>query len=281
MAKKPAIPKDTALNRLLKEGFFETKEAALPYLMSGAVFCGAEKVLNGGQRVPLHLPMTVRGLFDRYVGKGGYKLEGAVKDFGIAVEGRVCIDAGACTGGFTDCLLQHGAQKVYAVEVGFGQLAGSLQQNPRVVNLEKTNLGDEKLLGLVPVPVLGSVDLSYLSLVKAVPRFCEIMGGQGELICLVKPLFETESARARRTGEMDAEEYAPLLVRLIGELSGQAGTTVKGLTHSRVTGNNGTREFFLHIAFGEKAIPTDGERDWQAEAERAAALAQALPLYEK
>ena len=87
------------------------------------------------------------------MGKGGYKLEGAIHDFGIAVEGRVCIDAGACTGGFTDCLVKHGAALVYAVEAGFGQLAGSLSQDARVVNLERTNLGDEKLLSLNPVPV--------------------------------------------------------------------------------------------------------------------------------
>ena len=186
------MKKATAMERLLREGFFETKEAALPYLMSGAVYCGGVKVLNGGQKVDMALPMNVRGRNERYVGKGGYKLEGALADFGISAEGRVCIDAGACTGGFTDCLVQHGAALVYAVEVGFGQLAGSLNQNPRVVNLEKTNLGDEKLLALDPKPDLGSMDLSYLSIEKAVRLYRAIMGGQGEVLCLVKPLFEVE-----------------------------------------------------------------------------------------
>ena len=115
------MKKSSAMDRLLEEGFFDSREAALPYLMSGAVYCGAQPVSNGGQLVPLDKPMTVRGLYDRYVGKGGYKLEGAIRDFGIAVEGRVCIDAGACTGGFTDCLVKHGAALVYAVEAGFGQ----------------------------------------------------------------------------------------------------------------------------------------------------------------
>lgn len=89
------MKKSSAMDRLLEEGFFDSREAALPYLMSGAVYCGAQPVSNGGQLVPLDKPMTVRGLYDRYVGKGGYKLEGAIRDFGIAVEGRVCIDAGA------------------------------------------------------------------------------------------------------------------------------------------------------------------------------------------
>jgi len=245
----------TAIERLIKEGFFETKEAALPYLMSGAVYCGAVQVTTGGQKVPLDKPMTVRGLDERYVSKGGYKLEGAIADFGIDVKGRVCIDAGACTGGFTDCLVKHGAALVYAVEVGFGQLAGSLAQDKRVVNLEKTNLGDEKLLTLDPVPTLGSVDLSYLSLVKAVPQYRAIMHGEGELMCLVKPLFETDDAEARRTGEIDQNSYGALLRKLCDTLDAQEGTHAVAVTHSPVTGNNGTHEFFLHVRFGLAEAP--------------------------
>lgn len=283
MVRRETVKKTTAMERLLAEGFFASKEAALPYLMSGAVFCGEEKVRTGGQRVPCHLPMRVRGLNDRYVGKGGYKLEGAMHDFGISAKGRVCIDAGACTGGFTDCLLQHGAQKVYAVEVGFGQLAGSLQQDPRVVNLEKTNIGDERLLSLEPVPTLGSVDLSYLSLVKAVPQFRHVMHGQGELICLVKPLFEIDDAGMRRTGEISAENYAPLLVRLADELSAQEDTLVCALTHSCVTGNHGTHEFFFHIRFGSMLSGNAPEKrmDWKEEARKASACALQLTRYEK
>lgn len=260
-----------AIDRLLNEGFFRRREDALPFLMSGAVFCGAQPVRTGGQLVPVELPMNVRGLDERYVGKGGYKLEGALADFGVKAEGRVCIDAGACTGGFTDCLVQQGAQRVYAVEVGFGQLAGSLAQNPRVVNLERTNLGDECLLSLEPPPTLGSVDLSYLSLEKAVPQFRAILRGTGELLCLVKPLFETDDAQARRTGELADDAYEPLLNRLIGTLNAQPGTSVRGVTHSHVTGNNGTREFFLHVSFGGEEKPPLGEAVRRA-VERAVAL---------
>ena len=245
----------TAMERLLKEGIFESREAALPYLMSGAVFCGAERVTTGGQKVPMDRPMTVRGLDERYVSKGGYKLEGAIADFGIDVKERVCIDAGACTGGFTDCLIKHGASRVYAVEVGFGQLAGSLAQDERVVNLEKTNLGDEKLLALDPVPTLGSVDLSYLSLVKAVPQYKAVMHGQGELMCLVKPLFETDDPVARRTGEIDPDSFPALLRQLCDTLDAQEDTHAVAVTHSPVTGNNGTHEFFLHVCFGRGDYP--------------------------
>lgn len=243
----------TAMERLILEGFFSTKEEALPFLMSGAVYCGAQLVINGGQKVPMDKPITVRGLNDRYISKGGYKLEGAITAFGIDVKDRICIDAGACTGGFTDCLIKHGAKLVYAVEVGFGQLAGSLSQDNRVVNLEKTNLGDEKLLVLSPVPTLGSVDLSYLSLVKAVPQYCAIMHAQGELMCLVKPLFETDDPVARRTGEIDPSSFPMLLRTLCDTLDTQTDTHVVAVTHSPVTGNNGTHEFFLHVKFGAQS----------------------------
>lgn len=274
---KKQVKKATALERLLNEGFFESKEAALPFLMSGAVYCGPTKVLNGGQKVDPALPMYVRGLDERYVGKGGYKLEGALKDFGISVENRICIDAGACTGGFTDCLAQQGAALVYAVEVGFGQLAGKLQQNPRVVNLEKTNLGDEKLLHLDPRPDLGSMDLSYLSIEKAVPLYRAIMGGRGEVLCLVKPLFEVEDPEARRTGEIKPEQYLPVLEHLLETLNSQPDTLVRNLTYSPVTGNNGTHEFFLHVVFGSgQAAP-----DLREKAAEAVKQVLSLPKYHK
>jgi len=247
--------KARAIDRLLNEGFYSNRDEALPYLLSGAVTCGGAPVRTGGQSVPLDAPLAVRGLGERYVGKGGYKLEGALADFHIQALGRVCIDAGACTGGFTDCLVQSGAEWVYAVEAGYGQLAGSLAQNPKVVNLERTNLGDACLLSLDPRPTLASVDLSYLSLQKAVPQFRAIMQTQGELACLVKPLFETDSAEARRTGELTDDAYAPLLRRLIATLNAQEGTRVLNVTHSHITGNNGTREFFLHVAFGAGETP--------------------------
>ncbi len=265
-----------AVDRLLREAFFRTKEEAMPYLLGGAVFCGGQPVHTGGQLISPDEPLSVRGLDERYVGKGGYKLEGAIADFGIDVRRRVCIDAGACTGGFTDCLLQHGAARVYAVEVGYGQLAGSLSQHPAVVNMEKTNLGDEKLLTLDPLPSLGTVDLSYLSLVKAVPLYRAILRAQGELICLVKPLFETDNVLARRTGELADDAYIPLLCDLIRTLNAQPQTAVRSVTHSHITGNNGTREFFLHIAFGAHTAP-----DLAAQAALSAQQALELERYRK
>ena len=144
------------------------------------------------------------------------------------------------------------------------------------MNLERTNLGDAALLALDPVPTLGSVDLSYLSLVKAVPQFRAIMRNQGELLCLVKPLFETEDTTARRTGTMDVSTYAPLLHHLIATLSAQEHTAVLHVTHSPVTGNNGTHEFFLHVVFGDAATP-----ELSGEIDAAVERVLALPKYQK
>jgi len=245
MAKKVPL-----IQRLLNEGYFETNEEALPWVMSGQVLVGTLKVATLSQAVSMESPITIKGLEAPYFSKGGLKLEGALRDFGISAEGRVCIDAGASTGGFTHCLVKHGAEKVYAVDVGYGQLNGALRQNPHVVNLEKTNISDEKLLALDPKPTLASVDLSYLSLRKGVPAFMRIMDPQGELMCLVKPLFEVDDPEARRTGRLDDSAYLPTLLALIDDLNHLEGATVCQVTHSPVTGNSGTREFFFHIRLG-------------------------------
>ena len=246
-----------AVERLMEEGFFQTAEEAFPYFLGGQVYCGQERITSPAQLIPCDKPLLVKGRDLPYVAKGGLKLQGALQDFQISAEGRVCIDAGACTGGFTDCLIKSGAALVYAVEVGFGQLAGSLRQNPKVVNLEKTNISDEKLLSLSPRPDLASVDLSYLSLRKAVPVFASIMGGQGELVCLVKPLFEVEDAAARRTGILSEDAYYPMLMSLIEDLNAMPGIRVQNVTNSPVTGNQGTLEFFLHVRLGERVDETN------------------------
>lgn len=235
--------------RLIEEGIAEDEKEAAVLVMSGRVYVNGQRA-RAGQMLSDKDRLSVRGIGEKYLAKGGYKLEGAIRAFKISVKDRVCIDAGASTGGFTDCLLKHGARLVYAVDVGYGQLLGSLRQSKKVVNLERTNLADPSLLSLSPVPCLGTCDLSYLSLVDAVPLYRAILGNAGELICLVKPLFETADMEARRTGVIDDAAYAPTLRHVIDALGAQPDTRVLALTHSPVTGNTGTREFFLHVRFG-------------------------------
>ncbi len=261
------------MEKLISDGLFENEKAASAALLEGIVYLDGVR-LKGGMRVPADAVITVRGREVPYAGKGGLKLEGALKDFGLSPEGRVCIDAGASTGGFTDCLVHFGAQRVYAVDVGWGQLVGRLRQDQRVVNCERTNISDERLLSLSPRPDLGTVDVSYLSLRKAVPYFMRILGGRGDLICLVKPLFEIDDAESRRTGIIAPDRYVPLLWDLVRDLNALPGAVCRDVTNSPVTGNAGTREFFIHVALTgeeERTFPDLTDRILRAD-ERAAAL---------
>lgn len=266
--------KSKLIDLLLNRALFDDEKSARAAIMAGEVYVSGQ-MAKAGQQVPRDADIQVRGR-TQYVGKGGIKLSGALDDFMIDVTGRVCIDAGASTGGFTDCLIKRGAALVYAVDVGFGQLMGSLRQNPSVVNLEKTNIGDEKLLTLSPAPTLGTVDLSYLSLTKGIPQFARIVREGDELICLVKPLFEIEDAQARRTGIIADAQYAPLLYELIRFVNALPYATAVNVTNSPVTGNAGTREFFLHVLLKKCPSP-----DLSSAVIRAVEKAEALKEYKK
>ena len=202
---------------------------------------------NSGMRVPLDSQILIKGHDRRYVGKEGYKLEGALRYFGFGLDGRIALDAGASTGGFTDCMLKNGADLVYSVDAGFGQLAGSLRADPRVKNLERTNIGDLGPESLSPQPDFAAADLSYLSLRKAIPIISRLVLPGSSMLYLVKPLFETEDTMARRTGAIaDDNEYVNILSDLC-EFVSDAGLDLRGVTNSGITGSSGTVEFFLHV----------------------------------
>lgn len=237
---------------LVNKGIFDDRKSVESWVMAGKVLTKNERVRTPGQMVLPTDEITVVGIDQKYVSKGGLKLEGALSDFNMDIEGLVAIDAGASTGGFTDCLLKHGASKVYAVDVGYGQLMGKLRIDPRVVNMERVNIGDVTQDSLNPRPVLATIDLSYLSLKNAIPIFANILNYQGELICLVKPLFEVQNSDIRRTGIIDdANIYKELLIDLV-EYCDEIGYKVIGITHSHITGNKGTREFFLRVVLNSK-----------------------------
>lgn len=268
-----------AWQRLVSEGYFPSREEAQRWIIAGKVRVGKQQITSAGQQIKKDEPFFIRGHAQKYIAKGGLKLEGALHDFSISVKNRVCIDAGASTGGFTDCLVQHGASIVYAVDVGYGQLAGSLSNDARVVNMEKTNISDETLLTLDPIPTLGTLDLSYLSLRKAIPQYARILHHEGDLICLIKPLFEIDDNEARRSGIIHTDAYVPLLQSLMEDIS-QNGVTIQGLTYSHITGNHGTLEFFLWVTLGrnskDAALPPSGSA-----IEQVVMAAKALPLYQK
>ena len=240
---------------LVAQGLCQDKKQAVAFVLAGQVLVNGQPARPGMLLKPgddLRLKEQ-----QPYASRGGLKLAGALTCFKLSPQGMVCLDAGASTGGFTDCLLQHGASLVYAVDVGFGQLTGALRQDDRVVNLERTNLSDPRLLALSPRPSFATCDLSYLSLREAVPLYREILGRQGQLLALVKPLFEVDDMEARRTGQIVPAAYAPMLADLSGCLNSQQDTAVAGVCASPVTGNTGTHEFFFHVRFGQDVQPAD------------------------
>lgn len=278
------MKKQTLLERLLQEGWFATEKEAASWVMMRRVLIDGQIITGLKEKVSSDGEIRIKEYYKRkYVNKGGLKLESALDSFKVDVKGKVALDCGASTGGFTDCLLQHGAARVYAVDVGFGQLAGKLRQNPAVVNMEKTNLGDEVLRTLEPAPEVISLDLSYLSLKKGVPLCKNILkDGTGIVICLVKPLFEVESADTRRTGTIGGPEvYKEILEDLCGFFL-KENFQIMGVSNSSVTGNAGTLEYFIALRLGEdKEGPASLETDLTQQINMAVECAMKLERFEK
>ena len=249
---KPARTRKCQLDALLAErGIFESAEEARPWIMTGQVLVNEQLIDKPGMLVARDAVVRVRGRH-RYVSRGGYKLEAAIERFRVNVAGRVALDCGASTGGFTDCLLQHGARLVYAVEVGYGQLVGSLRADARVRNLERTNLSGLVSSDLDPPPSLVTLDLSYLSLTKALPIAAAQVEPEGYVLALLKPLFEVESPEARRSGQID--DPALLVTALCRVLEAGTGTGLVPLGAAKLAlkPRHGVTEFFVCFARSTK-----------------------------
>lgn len=181
----------------------------------------------------------------RYVGRGGIKLEGAIAHFGIVCEGRVGLDIGASTGGFTDCLLQHGARKVFAVDVGHGQLAWKIRDDPRVITLEKTN-ARHLSRAQVPEPIdIGVIDVSFISLNLILPNAFELLTPDGVILALIKPQFELAREDVGRGGIVRSAELHEKAQQKVVLFAETIGARVAGLAPSRITGTDGNQEFFI------------------------------------
>lgn len=279
--KRPHSARTVRLADLLVErGLFADAETASRWVMAGKVLVDEQRVDKPGAAVPAEGAIRIKGKEIPFASRGGVKLAGALDAFGLPVGGRVALDAGASTGGFTDCLLQRGARRVYAVDVGYGQLKGALRADARVVNLERTNIADLRAEALQPRPDLATVDLSYLSLKQAIPTLLPLLQPPGDLVCLVKPLFEVEEAKARRTGRIDdPAAYQRILSGLVAWAEA-SGLAVLGVTHSPVRGSGGTVEFFLWLGPGGlPAAGGDGQppERWAPQVERT--VAAALCIY--
>jgi 23S rRNA (cytidine1920-2'-O)/16S rRNA (cytidine1409-2'-O)-methyltransferase len=229
---------------LVARGLFATREQARAAVLAGAVNVAGQAVSKPGVSVAEDVALTVTAR-PRFVSRGGEKLERALTVFGVAVAGRVAADIGASTGGFTDCLLQRGAARVYAVDVGYGQLDYRLRTDPRVVLLERTNA---RHLTALPEPVaLAVIDLSFISLRKVLPAVRGLLVPGGEIVALIKPQFEAERREVGRGGII----REPLThARVIGRVAAWCtthGLRVRGLTTSPILGSEGNREFLIYL----------------------------------
>lgn len=240
-----------AIDKLLDEGWFETEKEASAWIMARDVIANDQVIVTPKEKIPEDAVIRIKGSYKRkYVNKGGLKLEAALKSFDIEVDNITALDCGASTGGFTDCLLHHGAKYVYAVDAGVGQLAGKLMIDPKVFNMERTNLGDEVLLSLNPKPELITLDLSYLSLKKAFPICRKILGENGVLISLVKPIYEVESSEIRRNGKINDYDVLKKILTELCNFFIKSDVKIMGIINSPVTGNHGTLEYFIAVHWG-------------------------------
>ena len=245
--KRAAPPRRARLDLLLvARGLAESQERAQAAILAGEVVVGGRQAAKPGLLIATDAAITIEPRRPQYVSRGGQKLEHALRAFDVAVEGAVALDVGASTGGFTDCLLQHGAAKVYAVDVGTGQLHWRLRQDSRVVVLERTHAAhlDE---GVVPELVnLATVDVSFISLTRVLPAVVGRVRSGGSIITLVKPQFEARRAQACKGVVRSPEVHRAVLRRLTGWVR-ERGWEVAGVTPSPLPGPKGNLEFFVRV----------------------------------
>jgi 23S rRNA (cytidine1920-2'-O)/16S rRNA (cytidine1409-2'-O)-methyltransferase len=225
-----------------------SREKARALIMAGEVLVGERQVDKAGTLVDPGVPLRLRGGGDPYVSRGGRKLKGALEAFAVSVRDRVALDVGASTGGFTDCLLQEGAKKVYALDVGYGQLAWRLRRDPRVVPIERTNIRHYDGRDLREEVELATVDASFISLKLIVPAVCRLIGKEAMLLTLVKPQFEAGREKVGKNGVVrDPELHKQILEELQGFFQ-TLGLAVRGVCASPLLGPAGNREFFIYAA---------------------------------
>jgi 23S rRNA (cytidine1920-2'-O)/16S rRNA (cytidine1409-2'-O)-methyltransferase len=242
-----AMPKKARLDAFLVEhGFFPSREQAQRAIMAGEVRVGDRVIDKASVKVAADMAISVQAA-PPYVGRGGVKLEGALAHFDIPVNGVTALDIGASTGGFTDCLLQRGAKKVYAIDVGHGQLAWKIRNDPRVVVREKLNA---RFLSRADVPeaiALCVIDVSFISLTLILPNAFELVTPNGMILALIKPQFELQASDVGRGGivrEPALHEKAQAKIR---DFALEAGHTVEGIVPSGITGTDGNQEFFICV----------------------------------
>ena len=230
---------------VVKHGIAESREKAKAMIMSGDIFINGQREDKAGSMFQEDVVVELRGKPMKYVSRGGLKLEKALLEFDLTLENKVCMDIGASTGGFTDCMLQNGAKKVYSVDVGYGQFAWKLRQDERVVCMEKTNIRYVTMDQIGEPLDFASVDVSFISLTKVLPAANLLMNEGGELICLIKPQFEAGREKVGKKGVVREPETHLEVIQKIIDFSLENGFSVRNLSFSPIKGPEGNIEYLL------------------------------------
>ena len=232
---------------LVKKGLAESREKAKAIIMSGIVYVDNNKEDKAGQTFNEDALIEVRGNTLRYVSRGGLKLEKAMNCFGVTLEGKIAMDVGASTGGFTDCMLQNGAVKVYSVDVGHGQLAWKLRNDERVVCMEKTNIRYVTPDDVADKIDFASIDVSFISLKKVLPAVYGLLTDVGEVVCLIKPQFEAGREKVGKKGVVREQSVHLEVVDMIVSFAREMGFVTLDLSYSPIKGPEGNIEYLLYI----------------------------------
>ena len=252
---------------LVEKGLAESREKAKAIIMSGIVYVNGEKEDKAGSNFDEKAEIEVRGKTLKYVSRGGLKLEKAMESFPISLTDRICMDIGASTGGFTDCMLQNGAAKVYAIDVGYGQLAWKLREDPRVVCMENTNIRYVEPDQLEDVPDFASVDVSFISLSKVIPVMQKLLGERSEAVCLIKPQFEAGREKVGKKGVVRDKKVHEEVIAACTGYAAANGFKVLGLDFSPVKGPEGNIEYLMYLekAAGEAVQVDSAEKPEQVD----------------
>lgn len=233
---------------LVNGGFAPSREKAKVIIMSGKVFVNGQREDKAGSTFdPEKITIEVKGNTLKYVSRGGLKLEKALQNFDLTVDGKICMDIGASTGGFTDCMLQNGAKKVYSVDVGHGQLDWKLRSDERVVCMEKTNFRYMQPQDIEDVLDFASVDVSFISLTKILLPARRLLSEEGQMVCLIKPQFEAGRDKVGKKGVVRDKKVHEEVIRKILVFAGISGFSVLDLSYSPIKGPEGNIEYLVHL----------------------------------
>ncbi len=232
---------------LVKKNLAPSRELAKAFIMAGNVYVDGVKEDKAGTKLPVTANILVKDTEMKYVSRGGYKLEKAVEEFGLSLEGKICLDVGASTGGFTDCMLQNGAVKVYAIDVGYGQFAWKLRNDPRVVCMEKTNVRYITHEEITEEADFASIDVSFISLTKVLPATLGVLGNGGQLVCLIKPQFEAGREKVGKKGVVkDKNVHREVILKII-DFAFENNVHVKNISFSPIKGPEGNIEYLIYL----------------------------------